>query len=68
MKKVAQLIKEGNKSPIPTKIDNLEPHKLNLNMNYRGGKRGRKSDAERKILNEQLKFKSKNKTIYLPFN
>ena len=45
MKKVAQLIKEGNKSPIPTKIDNLEPHKLNLNMNYRGGKRGRKSEA-----------------------
>jgi len=67
MKTVSELI-NARKSPIPDKIDKSKPHHLNLNMNYNGGKRGRKSDKERKQLSKGLKFKVERKISYLSFD
>ena len=67
MKTVSELINE-QKSPIPDTIDNIKPHHINLNMNYNGGKRGRKSEEERKQLSKDLKFKVERKIFYLSFD
>ena len=67
MKTVSELINE-QKYPIPDTIDNIKPHHINLNMNYNGGKRGRKSEEERKKLSEGLKFKVERKVFYLSFD
>ena len=67
MKTISELI-NARKSPMPDKIDKFKPHHLNLNMNYNGGKRGRKSDKERKLLSKDLKFKVERKISYLSFD
>ena len=67
MKTISELI-NARKSPIPDKIDKFKPHHINLNMNYNGGKRGRKSDKERKLLSKDLKFKVERKISYLSFD
>jgi len=67
MKSVSELI-NNQKSPIPDTIEKFKPHHINLNMNYNGGKRGRKSEEERKKLSEGLKFKVERKVFYLSFD
>ena len=67
MKSVSDLI-NNQKFPIPDNIDKFKPHHINLNMNYNGGKRGRKSEEERKQLSKDLKFKVERKVFYLSFD
>ena len=67
MKSVPELF-NNQKFPIPDKIDDFKPHHINLNMNYNGGKRGRKSEEERKKLSKDLKFKVERKVFYLSFD
>jgi len=68
MKSVMELIKERETSPPPKKIEKSKPHYLNLNMNYNAGRRGRKTDKERKEISEQYKLKVKRDKIYLDFD
>ena len=67
MKTVSELINE-HKYQIPDTIEKFKPHHINLNMNYNGGKRGRKSEEERKQLSKDLKFKVERKIFYLSFD
>ena len=67
MKTVSELINE-QKYPIPDTIDNIKPHHINLNMNYNGGKRGRKSVEEQKKISKDLRFKVERKVFYLSFD
>ena len=67
-----QIIFEGSnflyRGDLTDKIDDFKPHHINLNMNYNGGKRGRKSEEERKKLSKDLKFKVERKVFYLSFD
>ena len=67
MKSVPELF-NNQKFQIPDKIDKSKPHHLNLNMNYNGGKRGRKSEEERQKISKDLKFKVERKVFYLSFD
>ena len=67
MKSVSELI-NNQKFPIPDTIENIKPHHINLNMNYNGGKRGRKSEEERQKISKDLKFKVERKVFYLSFD
>tara|TARA_R100001015_G_C4451531_1_gene41522 strand:- start:99 stop:305 length:207 start_codon:yes stop_codon:yes gene_type:complete len=67
MKSVIQLIQENQTSPPPKKIKKPEPHYINLSMNYNGGRRGRKTDKERKEISEEYKLKVNKNKIYLDF-
>ena len=68
MKSVMELIKEDETSPPPKKIAKPKPHYINLNMNYNAGRRGRKTDKERKEILEEYQLKVKREKIYLDFN
>ena len=67
MKSVSELI-NNQKYPIPDTIEKIKPHHINLNMNYNGGKRGRKSEEERQKISKDLKFKVERKVFYLSFD
>ena len=68
MKSVPELILKEEIS-LPDNIEKPNTHNINLFMNYnQGGKRGRKSEVERKRLSEECKFKIQRKTFYIDFD
>jgi len=72
MKSVSELFLKDDISLSKIKPDNIEKpktHNINLFMNYnQGGKRGRKSEVERKRLSEECKFKIQRKDFIIEFD
>jgi len=63
---LAQKSPTSNTEPPPRK--KWEPHYINLKMNYNGGRRGRKTEEERKELEGEFKLKVLREKIYLFFD
>ena len=70
MKTIEELIlaQTSSTEPPPVKHENKEPHYINLKMNYNGGKRGRKTEEERKELENEFKLKVSREKVYIFFD
>lgn len=66
MKTIAELIKADHQLTEDTVYQ--QPHPQNIQMNYNGGRRGRKTEEERQKIVEEYKLKVLKKKITLSFD
>lgn len=68
MKTIAELIKADHQLTDDTSSEPAEVHPQNIQMNYNGGRRGRKTEEERQKIVEEYKLKVLKKKITLSFD
>jgi len=70
MKTIAELIKADHQLTDDTSAEPAEQalHPQNIQMNYNGGRRGRKTEEERQKIVEEYKLKVLKKKITLSFD
>ena len=68
MKTIAELIKADHQLTDDTSAEPAEVHPQNIQMNYNGGRRGRKTEEERQKIVEEYKLKVLKKKITLSFD
>ena len=68
MKTIEELITSHQEEPPPIDKEIHKPHHINLKMTYNGGKRGRKTDEEKKELEGEYTLKIAREKVYLFFD